>query len=102
MELTAIAAIALMVSGATADLYTTKRGIVDNPGKFHEGNPAMRFVFSFSGLWGVIAVKLAYVAALTWALLRWPHWTLDVVAGVCGVLWLFAGWRNKALIRKAR
>jgi hypothetical protein len=84
-----------------ADLYTTKRAVVDNPTRFHEANPIMAAVMRVGGFPGLVIVKVAVLGFIAWMVWTWQGWAVCGPALAVGVVTGFVAWRNKRLIAKA-
>jgi hypothetical protein len=91
----------LVTLAAAADIYTTKRAVVDKPSRFHEGNPALAFLMTRLGPWVIVAVKVGAVAFTGWALHARPSIPVYLASVFAVVLWGGLAWRNKRLIAKA-
>jgi len=95
--------IVLYMIGSAADVYTTKRALIDAPLGLHEANGIMAPVVRRWGWQGIAVVKLLLLGAVLWPTLHYGF--PDGAAyglGVAGVLFLFVAWRNRRLIIKAR
>jgi hypothetical protein len=97
-----IVLLVLVTLAGLADIYTTKRAAIDQPERFHEGNPALRFLMNRVGPWVLVALKLGAVAFVGWALHYRPEWPVYLAAAFAVLLWGWAAWRNRRLIRKVR
>lgn len=85
-----------------ADLYTTKRAIVDNPTRFHEGNPMMAATFKRFGFAGLCVVKLVVLAPLIFVVWYFQRWAVYGPALAAAAGTGYVAWRNKRLLIKAR
>jgi hypothetical protein len=98
-----IVGISSYLAGSFADVYTTKRALLDAPLGLHEANRLMAPVIRRWGWQGIAATKLLALAVILGG--AWRFGALDVAAyaliGV-GVLFLSVAWRNRRLIVKAR
>lgn len=66
---------------AAADVYTTKRTVIDHPDRFHELNPVLG---RHPDLPELVALKLGGYLVLRWLDHRYrlPKWTWHIVGGV--------------------
>lgn len=95
--------LAVYILGSAFDVYTTKRAVIDNPSRFHEGNPLMAPVVGRFGWIGLAAVKLAPVAILlVVAFVAHAHLAAGIGLAAMGVTFGYVGWRNRTLIRSRR
>lgn len=91
-------AVLVYLAGSSADVYETKRTVVDRPGSFHERNPIAKRILDGFGWRGLAAAKIivgiaiAIAAGATWGVLG-----ASVALAAVGVLFLWVGYRNMKL-----
>jgi hypothetical protein len=94
---------AVYVIGSAADVYTTKRAVVDNPTRFHEGNAAMAPIVERWGWTGLAAVKMVPLAVLICvAMLMDASLACGIALAVLGGIFGFVAYLNRHLIRSRR
>lgn len=93
---------AFLALAFVADLYTTKRAIVDNPTRFHEANPIMAVPMRKFGFVGLAAVKLIVLGLIVWAVFAWREWAVYAPALIAAAITAYVAWRNKQLVAKVR
>jgi hypothetical protein len=98
----AIILFVLVLLAALADLYTTKRAVIDNPTRFHEANRLMAILLLRLGPVGLVLSKLAVVAGIGWALHAYPGIPFYAAAGFAALVWGWAAWHNKRLLTSRR
>ena len=90
----------LFVLATLADLYTTKRSVIDNPIRFREGNPFIAFFLARLGIWSLVAIKGLAIALVGYALFAYPG-VATLVSGIgCTLLTGYVAYRNKHLLSK--
>jgi hypothetical protein len=88
----------LYLLGSAADVYTTKRAVIDNPTKFHEANPFMGWVLRRFGMVGFCVAKVIPLAGLCAVGIRLDaQHEAGVGLGLLGVYFGIQGYRNRAL-----
>jgi len=97
-----IIVIAFLTLTFIADLYTTKRAVVDNPTEFREANPLMALAMKPFGIWGLVVVKLAVLGFICWAVWTWRTWAVYGPVIAVGALTGYVAWRNKCLIQSRK
>jgi hypothetical protein len=98
-----IVGISSYLAGSFADVYTTKRALLDAPLGLHEANRLMAPIILRWGWQGIAAVKFLALAAILGIAARFA--AMDVAGYVLlgiGALSLVVAWRNRRLIAKAR
>lgn len=62
----------LVLLAFIADLYTTKRAVIDNPTRFHEGNPIMGRILKLGGFKAMVFFKLLIGVGIVLAMVKYP------------------------------
>jgi len=94
--------IAIYLLGSAADVYTTKRNVIDRAGQYIEAKPIMaRIMGLFGGRTGLVVSKLVVgvgFAAVAYFTKTWLQAGCGLAA--LGVIFGLAAWHNKRIVKK--
>ena len=98
-----IVGLVVYVLGSAFDVYTTKRGVVDNPTRFHEANPIMAPVLERGGMLGLAAVKIVPLVIVGIVGRVADAWTIGGIGlAALGLVFAWAGWHNRRLFHRTK
>jgi len=91
----------LFVLVNAADLYTTKRAVLDNSTRFHEANPIMAFIMKHFGFWlGLGGIKILACAGVGYGLFVFPGVATCISTVLVTAFIGYVAYHNKKLLGK--